>query len=112
MTINHDFRAKLQAKPLAKQEVYGGGSKDYRKNLLAPIAYTNGLVFPYTPAIQVSHAQVDYSQYNLLQTNFDYYAFVRRASPTFSVTSSCIRAWAMVGSLNNSLKTSGNSDST
>lgn len=86
MTINHDFRAKLQAKPLAKQEIYGGGSKDYRKNLLAPIAYTNGLVFPYTPAIQVSHAQVDYSQYNLLQTNFDYYAFVRRASPTFSVT--------------------------
>jgi len=86
MTINQDFRAKLQAKPGAKQEVYGGGSKDYRKNLLAPIAYTNGLVFPYTPAIQVAHAQVDYSQYSLPQTNFDYMAFVRRASPTMSVT--------------------------
>ena len=86
MTINHDFRAKLQAKPGAKKEVYGGGSKNYNKNLLAPIAYTNGLVFPYTPAIQVGHAQVDYSQYNLPQTNFDYMAFIRRASPTMSVT--------------------------
>jgi hypothetical protein len=86
MTINHDFRAKLQAKPGAKKEVYGGGSKNYNENLLAPIAYTNGLVFPYTPAIQVGHAQVDYSQYNLPQTNFDYMAFIRRASPTMSVT--------------------------
>ena len=49
MTINHDFRAKLQAKPGAKKEVYGGGSKNYNENLLAPIACCSWVEMCYTP---------------------------------------------------------------
>lgn len=84
MTITNDFRAKLQAKPGAIREVYG--IKNDSANLLGPIARSNGMIMPYTPAIQVNQAVVDYAQYNLPQTNFDYFAFSRRSSPTFSVT--------------------------
>jgi|TARA_B100000073_G_scaffold348296_1_gene366211 hypothetical protein len=84
MSINNDFRGKLQAKPGAKEEIYG--SKDASSNLLAPIAETNGMIMPYTPAIQVQHASVEYTQYNIPQTNFDYMAYARRASPRLSVT--------------------------
>lgn len=84
MTISNDFRAKLQAKPGAIREVYG--IKNDSANLLGPIARSNGMIMPYTPAIQVNQAVVDYAQYNLPQTNFDYFAFARRSSPTFSVT--------------------------
>jgi hypothetical protein len=84
MTISNDFRAKLQAKPGAIQEIYG--IKNDSANLLGPIARSNGMIMPYTPAIQVNQAVVDYAQYNLPQTNFDYFAFSRRSSPTFSVT--------------------------
>ncbi len=80
--IKHDFRAILQAKPDARDEVYGPAGEE---NLLAPIRRTNGLLMPYTPSIQVMHTAVEYAQYNLPQTNFDYYAFARRASPTLSV---------------------------
>lgn len=82
--ITNDFRAKLQAKPGAKQLVYG--EQYNRDNILKPIWDTNGMLMPYTPAIQVTHAQVEYSQYNLPQTNFDYYAYARRASPSLSIT--------------------------
>jgi hypothetical protein len=80
--VKHDFRAKLQAKPGAVDEVYGPAGQE---GLLKPIRETNGLLMPYTPSIQVMHTSVEYAQYNLPQTNFDYYAFARRASPSMSV---------------------------
>jgi hypothetical protein len=81
--INNDYRAILQAKSGGKEKVYGERKHD---NILWPIWQSNGMLMPYTPAIQVSHAQVDYSQYNLPQTNFDYFAFSRRSSPALSIT--------------------------
>ena len=81
--INNDYRAILQAKTGGKDKVYGPRKHD---NILWPLWQTNGMLMPYTPAIQVSHTQVDYSQYNLPQTNFDYFAFSRRSSPALSIT--------------------------
>lgn len=81
--INNDYRAILQAKSGGKEKVYGERKQD---NILWPLWQTNGMLMPYTPAIQVSHTQVDYSQYNLPQTNFDYFAFSRRSSPALSIT--------------------------
>lgn len=80
--VKSDFRAKLQAKPNARDEIYG---KPGEEGILKPIRETNGLLMPYTPSIQIMHTAVEYSQYNLPQTNFDYYAYARRASPSMSV---------------------------
>tara|TARA_B100000989_G_scaffold156330_1_gene116661 strand:- start:3695 stop:4546 length:852 start_codon:yes stop_codon:yes gene_type:complete len=81
--LSTDYRAKLQAKD---PKFYGDGPMFSKTNLLNPIRQTNGMIMPYTPMIQVTHAQVEYQQYNLPQTNFDYYAYSRRASPYLSVT--------------------------
>ena len=81
--ISNDFRAKLQAKD---PKFYGEGGMFNYESVLNPIRKSNGMIMPYTPMIQVTHAQVEYNQYNLPQTNFDYYAYSRRASPYLSVT--------------------------
>jgi hypothetical protein len=87
-SLTNDYRAILQAKPGKDKKnleaVYGDRSN--RDSLLRPIWETNGMLMPYTPMIQVSHAMVDYTQYSLPQTNFDYFAYARRASPTLSIT--------------------------
>ena len=85
MTVKHDFRARIQAKPHpdAKARLYG--SKNPAVNVIAPLWSTNGMLIPYTPAIQVTWASVEYSQYSLPQTNFDYFAFTKRNSPMLSV---------------------------
>jgi hypothetical protein len=44
------------------------------------------MLMPYTPAIQVTHTSVEYAQYSLPQTTFDYFAFSKRNSPMLSVT--------------------------
>ena len=86
--LTNDYRAILQAKPGKDKKnleaVYG--DRYNRDSLLRPIWDTNGMLMPYTPMIQVSHAMVDYTQYSLPQTNFDYFAYARRASPTLSIT--------------------------
>ncbi len=84
MTVKKDFRARIQAKPGAKDRVYG--SRNPATNLIAPLWSTNGMLMPYTPAIQVTHTSVEYAQYSLPQTPFDYFAFSKRNSPTLSVT--------------------------
>jgi hypothetical protein len=86
MTVKKDFRARLQAKPgdAVKKRIYG--PKNQKTNVCAPLWDTNGLLIPYTPAIQVTHTAVEYSQYSLPQTNFDYFAFAKRSSPMLSVT--------------------------
>lgn len=84
MTVKKDFRARIQAKPGAKDLVYG--SRNPATNLVAPLWATNGMLMPYTPAIQVTHTSVEYAQYSLPQTPFDYFAFSKRNSPMLSVT--------------------------
>ena len=81
-----DFRARLQAKAGkdVKERVYGVNNKS--TNVCAPLWDTNGMLMPYTPAIQVTHTAVEYNQYSLPQTPFDYFAYAKRSSPMLSVT--------------------------
>lgn len=81
-----DYRAKLQ--PIgktndAKELILGPNNSS---NILQPLWKTNGLMFPYTPMIQVQHANVGYGQYDLAHTNYDYFAYQRTSSPSATVT--------------------------
>lgn len=81
-----DYRAKIQ--PMGKDYksmalILGPNSTD---NILAPLWKTQGLMFPYTPMIQVQHATVNYGNYELAHTNYDYFAYQKTSSPTATVT--------------------------
>ncbi len=81
-----DYRAKIQ--PMGKDYksmalVLGPNSND---NILRPLWKTQGLMFPYTPMIQVQHANVGYGNYELAHTNYDYFAYQKTSSPTATVT--------------------------
>ena len=81
-----DYRAKIQ--PMGKDYkglslILGPNSTD---NILQPLWKTQGLMFPYTPMIQVQHATVNYGNYELAHTNYDYFAYQKTSSPTATVT--------------------------
>ena len=85
MVTKSDLRAKLSPK---------GKIFDYRVNniyvengyavpFLGPgeaLRRTNGIIFPFTPNINVAH-QVDYSQYDLVHTNYQQNSLVTRMKP-------------------------------
>ena len=84
---NFDYRAKLQALGTtneSKELVYG--KRGDKENLLYPLWETDGVMFPYTPMIQVQHANVGYGQYELPHTNYDYLAYAKTQSPSMTVT--------------------------
>ena len=81
-----DYRAKIQ--PMGKDYkglslILGPNSTD---NILQPLWKTHGLMFPYTPMIQVQYATVNYGNYELAHTNYDYFAYQKTSSPTATVT--------------------------
>ena len=80
-----DYRAKIHPiSGLANYRLFG--RKNDRNNILAPLYKTGGVLFPYTPMIQVQHATVNYGQYDLAHTNYDYMAYQRTSSPSATVT--------------------------
>tara|TARA_B100000989_G_scaffold291621_1_gene266322 strand:- start:4546 stop:5214 length:669 start_codon:yes stop_codon:yes gene_type:complete len=81
-----DYRAKIQ--PLGTTEeqmalILGPNTSD---NIMKPLWNTHGLMFPYTPMIQVQHATVNYGSYDLAHTNYDYFAYQKTSSPSATVT--------------------------
>jgi hypothetical protein len=70
-----DMRARLAAQT---SDVYGSG-------ILAPLAETSGLLFPYTPSIAVSQ-DVDYATMQLTHSNMDYYSYSRTPNTSISLT--------------------------
>ncbi len=80
-----DYRAKIHPiSGLANYRLFG--RKNDPNNILAPLYNTGGVLFPYTPMIQVQHATVNYGQYDLAHTNYDYMAYQRTSSPSATVT--------------------------
>jgi|TARA_Y100001972_G_scaffold129048_1_gene193723 hypothetical protein len=77
---NSDYRVKLRAKPGAKDLVYPKTS-----DLMRPIANTNGLIFPYSPEIQVNLGTPAYSSYDIPHTNYEYFAWNKSTSPSLTV---------------------------
>ena len=68
-----DYRAKIQPMGKSKEAMELILGKESRSNILFPLWETQGLMFPYTPMIQVQHATVNYGQYDLAHTNYDYF---------------------------------------
>ena len=53
--------------------------------IMAPLAQTNGLVFPFTPTIDVNQS-VDYSSYDAVHTNQEFMAYTRTKAPVINIT--------------------------
>lgn len=66
-----------------KEQVYG--PNDSTKNILAPLWKTDGLMFPYTPSIQVSQ-DTSYQSADLEHSNYDILSWQRSSSATISIT--------------------------
>jgi len=89
MSTRQDQRARLTPRGLAQTRKPGGGmSFAYRvpfEGPGAPLAKTNGIIFPFTPTVSVAH-QVEYSQYDLVHTNYQQNAYSKSRNPTIQVT--------------------------
>ena len=82
-----DYRAKIQPLGVSKADMaLILGDEDDSQNIMRPLWKTHGVLFPYTPMIQVQHATVNYGQYDLAHTNYDYLAYQRTSSPSLTVT--------------------------
>lgn len=77
---NYTKRARLSAKPAAKELVYGPASTFFGRQLRS----TNGLLFPYTPTISDT-ATVNYDVYEPVHGNQNFSAFRNRASKEIQV---------------------------
>jgi hypothetical protein len=51
----------------------------------APLTQTRGILFPFTPNIAVTH-QVEYSQYDLVHTNYQQNAYSKTRNPNIQIT--------------------------
>ena len=65
-----DQRARLSLSPGAGDILYNSGG------ILSPLQATNGLLFPYTPQINVSHS-AEYETQGLAHTNYAQHSYVR-----------------------------------
>lgn len=83
-TQSKDLRLVLSVAGATNTTAYPGG---YYTGILAPLVATNGVLFPYTPAINFSQ-DVDYSLVGngLVHTNQDYNAYQRTPSVKLSIT--------------------------
>lgn len=81
MADGADFRARLRAFPLAKQYVYGEAGK----SVMSILHETDGMIFPYTPSIQIAQ-QVNYQPYSPLHAIQDFQVYTGTPSFAFSVT--------------------------
>jgi len=87
-----DLRASLKVKssrgaPNSDVAAQGGGAA-YNEPFYGPggpLAINRGIVFPYTPNINVAH-QVEYSQYDLVHTNYQQNSFSKTRNPNIQVT--------------------------
>ena len=73
-----DWRVKLRlasgANYFYKQAGEGAGGLEGGPGILAPLAATDGIVFPYTPSIQILYA-ADYNQYHPTHSNYQHYFY-------------------------------------
>jgi hypothetical protein len=61
-----DWRVRLQ---LAPSSNYLYNRPEGQRGILDPLYYTNGVIFPYTPAINTSY-KANYEQYDLVHSNY------------------------------------------
>ncbi len=69
---------------LAYLSGYSNGGSAY-PGILAPLSETSGLMFPYTPTVQVNQ-EVDYVNMQMTHSNTDYHAVSRAPNVTINLT--------------------------
>jgi len=60
------------------------GTEDDASEVLAPIRRTNGVLFPYTPTMNVQHL-IEYTDYDLVHTNYQFGSFSKSRPPQIDV---------------------------
>lgn len=68
-TIDH--RVRLRPFPSAQDKLYGGSDKG---NLLSILYSSNGVIFPFTPTVNISH-NANYSTIDVVHANQEYHAY-------------------------------------
>jgi hypothetical protein len=82
--LNGDWRVRLALAPYSGPILYRAPQSDV--GILAPLQQTDGVIFPYTPTIQIAYA-AKYEDISLIQTN--YRLFQYSGSGIENVTISC-----------------------
>jgi hypothetical protein len=82
--LNGDWRVRLALAPYSGPILYRAPQNEV--GILAPLQQTDGVIFPYTPSIQVSYS-AKYEDISLIQSN--YRLFQYSGSGIESVTISC-----------------------
>lgn len=78
-----DNRLRLSALKGREDKVYGPNNKS--DNILAPLYATGGMMFPYTPSIQIA-GDTDWTPHALTHTNYDIYSYQRTPSATVNLS--------------------------
>jgi hypothetical protein len=90
MAPRKDLRARLSP----RGSIYSGrnGASAFNTNYDVPfegpgaaLRRTNGIIFPFTPNINVAHA-VEYSQYDLVHTNYQQNAYSKTRNPAIQIS--------------------------
>jgi hypothetical protein len=69
-----DWRVKLRLAPGARYLYRGADGQGAQSGILKPLADTDGVVFPYTPAISTNY-KANYTAYNLTHSNYRGYFY-------------------------------------
>lgn len=77
-----DFRAKISPKPNGINTILGPNEPN---NILAPLHLTNGILFPYTPVVQVQGA-ANYNQYEFTHSIYTYHTYKNSPAPVLNVS--------------------------
>jgi hypothetical protein len=78
-----DHRIRLSAYPNQETQIYGDNNRT--ANILSPLHETNGLMFPYTPTIQVSQ-DTSWASSDLQQSNYDILSYQKSSSANISLS--------------------------
>jgi hypothetical protein len=68
-TGNQDWRVRLSLSPNANYLYNAGTPRGSGAGILAPLANTDGVIFPYTPTISTTYS-ANYEQYDLVHSNY------------------------------------------
>ena len=81
----NDWRVKLSLAPGATYLYNADDGKGSQAGILAPLANTNGVIFPYTPQIQVSYA-ANYEPTDPVHSNYKIYQYKNSEVGQISIT--------------------------
>lgn len=80
-----DWRVKLRLAPGARYLYRGADGQGVQSGILQPLAVTDGVVFPYTPAISTNY-KANYTAYDLTHSNYRGYFYQGSYNDSINIT--------------------------